>query len=75
MAEFGCMFYDDAEVSGLRLQYEVVSLVFFNSKERVVMALYRHHSVMQAGWNVVQCSSSTCFIVRERSMFLRTPVL
>ena len=47
-----------------------------NSVERVVMGgLYGHYSVMQAGWNVVNCSSSACFFCGGRRMCLRTPVL
>ena len=47
-----------------------------NSKERVVLGgMYRHYSVMQAGWNVFQCSSSACHLFRRSRMFLQTLVL
>ena len=46
-----------------------------SSVERVVMGgMYRHYSVIQAGWNVFQCSSSAFFLEGEE-WFLQTLVL
>ena len=41
----------------------------------VTRNLHRHYLVVQAGWNVVQCSHRACYLFEERRTFLRTSVV